>query len=159
MGETVPPRLRFGIAIQNWRVSAEDADTFYALFGTPEVLVEYLRGFGFRLPDYGEDDRVHVYATRPGSRMHHSMQQYACLADVAGSYPSHKLAAMEPYLDLFGRPPLPSKASFASLERHQVDPVYAAQLWKRGIRIRAILKLWASGVPLEFARELGNDVE
>lgn len=143
------PRLRFGIFIQDWMVSAETADTLYALFGTPEALVEYLRGFGFVIADATVSDRLPPRAAKRGSRESYRLEPYASLAEGTRHYPSPKLAEMERHIDLFSTD-VPSPASFKKLAKHDVNPEYAALLWSYGYRITAILDLWKSGVPLEY---------
>lgn len=140
------PRLRFGISIQDWMVSAETADTLYVLFGTPEALVEYLRGFGF---DTTVSDRLPLRASKRGGRGSYRLEPYACLAETTRGYPSAKLAEMEKYIDLFSAN-VPSPASFKKLMKHDVNPEYAALLWSYGHRITAILDIWKSGIPLEY---------
>lgn len=149
-------RLRFGNYIRSWSVTAEDADTLYSLFGTPESLLGYLRGFGFIIADTDVADRIPMYVPKRGSREQHLVFPYACLAEVAPGVPSPKLSRLEQYIDLFSAN-IPTPASFKKLERRNVDPDYAGALWARGVRITAILRLWRDGVPLEFASELGRD--
>lgn len=149
-------RLRFGNYIRSWTVTAEEADTLYSLFSTPERLVEYLRGFGFIIADTDIVDRIPTYAPRRGSREQHLVFPYACLAATAPGTPSAKLSRLEQHIDLFSDD-IPTPASFKKLEKQNVDPDYAGALWARGVRITAILRLWHDGVPLEFASELGRD--